>query len=75
MPVPLFPNAMPLPSAPMIGGVVKTRLIEIVRQTCSGGAAGQELIFRAGTSERCAVSLMPKTFVALVRAIVSALPG
>src|SRR5260370_36351605 len=33
----------------------KTRLIEIVRQACCGGTAGQQLIFRAGASELCPV--------------------
>src|SRR5580765_8558235 len=74
MPVALSPNAVPTPSAPMTGGVVKQ---EALKYPCNFDSIDPE--FMSWLLEQvplnCARSpLIPKTFVTFVLAMVSALP-
>lgn len=74
IPDPLFPNAVPMPSAPTIGGVVKQ---DVLKYFVSFFSTDPELttfpLLQPGVSWARS-SLIPKTFVELLYAIASAVP-
>src|SRR5580698_8308746 len=74
IPVLLFPNAVPMPSAPITGGVVKHDVLKYPSSLLLTEPAVTrfELLHPGASWARS--SLMPKTFVKLLYAIVSAVP-